>query len=120
MLRCGMLLLLSSLALAAPRDLRPRYGSGWAGFTRGSWVTMKVTSVLPKRVPSVQTQTTKLTEADKKKLSLERVTKNPLTEDRTQKWSAPASAISSCRQSPGSLSPTTSSDGRHGSNARTV
>jgi len=91
MLRCGTLLLLASLALAAPRDLRPRYGSGFAGFAKGTWVTMKITSVKPKRVPSVQTQTTRLIKADKTTLSLERVTKNPLTEDRTQAWTVPAS-----------------------------
>ena len=91
MLRCGMLLLLSSLVIAAPRDLRPRQGAGWNGFRKGSWVTMKLTSAWPNRVPSVQTQTTQLKQAGKTSLKLERTTKSPLLEDRSESWTTPIS-----------------------------
>jgi hypothetical protein len=84
------ILLLASLALAAPRDLRARYGGGWAGLKKGSTVTMKVTVAVPKKVPFVQVQTTTLKKVGKSEFELEQLTKNQLTPDRKQSWTTPA------------------------------
>jgi len=86
----GLLLLLSTTALAAPQDLRLRYGGGWTGFKKGSSVTMKVTSLMPNRMIPPEVHTTTLKAVGKTELSLERVTKNQLTGDKKQPWKTPA------------------------------
>jgi len=85
----GLILLLSTSVLAAPKDLRLRYGSGWTGFKKGSSVTMKVTSIMPNRMLPAVVQVTKLVGVTKEELKLERVTKNQLTGDKKQPWSTP-------------------------------
>jgi hypothetical protein len=87
----GLILLLSTTVLAAPPDLRLRYGSGWTGFKQGSSVTMKVTSFMPNRMLPAEVQVTTLVDVAKDELKLERVTKNQLTGDKKQPWTTPTS-----------------------------
>ncbi|MEM8885330.1 MAG: hypothetical protein AAGD14_14775 [Planctomycetota bacterium] len=82
-------LLLCSLVVAAPADLRPRYGNGWTGFKPGSALRMKVTREAPMRVPFVQIEETLLKKVTKLQLRLERTTKNQLTDDKTVGWWVP-------------------------------
>lgn len=86
----GLILLLSTTALAAPKDLRLRYGAGWTGFKKGSSVTMKVTTLIPNRMIPPEVHTTTLKNVAKTELTLERVTKNQLTGDKKQSWKTPA------------------------------
>ena len=87
----GLLLLISTSVLAAPKDLRLRHGSGWTGFKKGSSVTMKVTSFMPNRMLPAEIQQTTLVEVGKQRLKLERVSKNQLTGDKKQPWTTPTS-----------------------------
>jgi len=86
----GLILIFSTTVLAAPKDLRLRYGSGWAGFRKGSSVTMKVTSFLPNRMLPAEVQKTTLVKVGKDELELERVTKHQLTGEKKQPWTTPA------------------------------
>jgi len=62
------------------QDLRPRYGDGFAGFKAGTYVRMKLTRVIPNRVPTVTITTSTLKEVGKETLTIERVSENPLTD----------------------------------------
>lgn len=69
-MRCAVLLLLAAAAAGAPRDLRPREGSGWEGFREGSSVKTKITFRRAGRVPVVQVTLTTLTKIEKDLLRL--------------------------------------------------
>ena len=84
-----LLSLLATTTIAAPRDLRPRYGSGWTGFAVGSSVRMKMTAAVPKRVPFVQITTTTLKKVEKNRLTLESVTENQLTDPQKRSSTVP-------------------------------
>jgi len=85
----GLILLLTTAAWSAPKDLRLRYGSGWTGFKKGSSVTMKVTTLIPNRMIPSEVQKTTLIEVGKKELKLERATRNQLTGERKTTWKTP-------------------------------
>jgi hypothetical protein len=70
--------LLFLAAVAGAEDLRPRAGSGWAGFRAGSWVRMKLTTIQPGHVPRVIIWKQSLTEVGDKLLTLETVSRNAL------------------------------------------
>jgi hypothetical protein len=82
-----LILLLACPALLAAadddRDLRPRYGDGFAGFGVGSYVRMKLTRVIPERVPIVTVTTSTLKKVTKEALTIERVSENSLTDPTT-------------------------------------
>ena len=78
-MRVRILLLLALLvAPAMARDLRPRAGSGWAGFRVGSWVRIKRTTLLPGRPPKVTISKQSLTKVGKTILTLQMVSQNVL------------------------------------------
>ncbi|MHC4450137.1 MAG: hypothetical protein ACYS0E_08365 [Planctomycetota bacterium] len=80
MRRLIVLLACTAPVLAAPQDLRPRYGDGFAGFKVGSSVRMKLTRVVPNRTPIVTITTSTLKKVAKNALTIERVSQNPLTD----------------------------------------
>lgn len=81
-MRVSTLLFLA--ALAAAGDLRPRAGSGWAGFRAGSWSRIKLTSIMPGRVPTVILLKQSVTKVGEKLLTLETVSSNALGVERKQ------------------------------------
>jgi len=70
--------LLFLAAFAGAEDLRPRPGSGWAGFRAGSWVRIKRTAIVTGGVPRVAIWKTSLGKVGKQQLTLETVSKNAL------------------------------------------
>ncbi|MHC4939590.1 MAG: hypothetical protein ACYTHK_11520 [Planctomycetota bacterium] len=86
-----VLLAVSTLALAAPQDLRPRFGDGFAGFKVGSSVRMKLTRVVPNRAPIVTITTSTLKKVAKSALTIERLSENPLTSPTTTTSTVPPS-----------------------------
>lgn len=74
---CALLFLAANL-LAGAQDLRPREGSGWAGFRVGSWIRMKRSAVQPGKVPTVAIWKQSLTAVGKRTLTVEMVSKNAL------------------------------------------
>lgn len=82
MRRFVLLLACSALFAEEPRtqDFRPRYGDGFAGFGVGSSVRMKLTRVIPERVPIVTVTTSTLKKVEKDALTIERVSENSLTD----------------------------------------
>ena len=75
-MRVWALLFLAAFAGAA--DLRPRPGSGWAGFRAGSWVRIKRTAIVTGGVPRVAIWKMSLTKVGKQQLTLETVSRNAL------------------------------------------
>jgi hypothetical protein len=86
-MRVWVLLFLA--AVAGAEDLRPRAGSGWAGFRAGSWVRIKHTAIFPGRVPRVSIWKQSLTEVGKKLLTLETVTTNVVGVEKKQVQQVP-------------------------------
>jgi hypothetical protein len=79
------------LLLAAPEDLTPRGGAGWAGLSQGTWVRMKQTTVKPGRMLTPTISRITLAKADAKLLSFESTTENALgaaagVAGEVQKW----------------------------------
>jgi len=81
--------LLFLAAFAGAEDLRPRPGSGWAGFRVGTWVRMKRTATLAGRVPKVTIWKQSLTKVDERLLTLETVSKNALGMEHKQSQQLP-------------------------------
>jgi hypothetical protein len=81
--------LLFLAAFAGAEDLRPRPGSGWAGFPAGTWVRIKRTATPAGRVPKVAIWTQSLTKVGKQSLTLETVSKNALGMERKQSQELP-------------------------------
>jgi hypothetical protein len=80
-MRClTILMIFATTVLAAPKDLRPRYGNGWTGFGKGTTARLKMTGTVPGRVPFVQVTTSTLKKVEKTKLTIEQVTENQLTD----------------------------------------
>lgn len=76
-------------ALATARDLRPRAGSGWAGFRVGSWIRMKRTAIIPRRSPMVTIWKQSLTKIGKTTLTLQTVSQNALGLEQEQTQQLP-------------------------------
>ena len=85
----GVLLIL--IALGRAEDLRPRTGSGWNGFQAGTWVRMKRTAIPMGKPPMVTIWKQTLQKADKKKLTLETVSKNALGIEHRDRQELPSS-----------------------------
>lgn len=83
---CALLFL---AALAGAEDLRPRPGSGWAGFRAGTWVRIKRTATLKGRVPKVAIWTHNLRKVGERLLTLETVSKNALGMEQKQSQELP-------------------------------
>lgn len=77
-MRAWALLFLAANLVAGAEDLRPRAGSGWAGFGVGSWIRMKRTAVQSGKVPRVTIWKQRLVTVGKRTLSVEMVSKNAL------------------------------------------
>jgi hypothetical protein len=73
-----MRILVLLLLAAAPEDLTPREGSGWAGFPAGTWIRLKQTRLQPGKmlVPTITRYA--LSKADAKTLTLAIKTENAL------------------------------------------
>jgi hypothetical protein len=71
-------ILLFLAALAGAGDLRPRAGSGWAGFRPGTWVRIKRTTIMPGKVPKVIIWKQSLAKVGERTLTLETISKNVL------------------------------------------
>ena len=69
--------LLAALLVAAPGDLRPRDGSGWSGFGKGTWVKVKKIDHTDGKL-AISIQTTRLLAIGKQELSLELTHKNTM------------------------------------------
>ena len=91
MRRWILLLACSTLLAADGGDLRPRYGDGFAGLGVGSFVRMKLTAVMPNRAPTVIITTSTLKKVEKDALTIERESRNPLTEPSTVTSKVPPS-----------------------------
>jgi len=91
MRRWILLLACSTLLASDAKDLRPRYGDGFAGLGAGSYVRMKLTAVRPNRAPTVVITKSTLKKVGKDALTIERVSKNPLTEPTTDEIRVPPS-----------------------------
>jgi hypothetical protein len=83
---CALLFL---AALAGAEDLRPRSGSGWAGFRVGTWVRIKHTATPAGRVPKVAIWTHNLKKVGERLLTLETVSKNALGMEQKQSQDLP-------------------------------
>ncbi len=86
-----MRLLVLLLLAAAPEDLTPREGSGWAGFPPGTWVRLKQTRLQPGRMLAPTITRISLAKADAKTLTLAITTENALgVSDAVQQAVVPA------------------------------
>jgi hypothetical protein len=81
--------LLFLAAVAGAQDLRPREGSGWAGFKVGSWVRMKRTAIVTGGVPKVIIWKQNLTKVGAKLLTVETVSRNALGMERKDSQQLP-------------------------------
>ncbi|MHC4847082.1 MAG: hypothetical protein ACYTEG_01355 [Planctomycetota bacterium] len=91
MRRLIVLLAVTTLAIAGPPDLRPRFGDGFTGFKAGSSVRMKRTVVMPNRAPMVTIVNSTLKKVSKTVLTIERVAENPLMKPTPTVTKMPAS-----------------------------
>jgi len=86
-----MRLLVLVLLAAAPEDLTPREGSGWAGFAPGAWVRIKQTRLQTGRMLAPTITRISLSKADAKALTLAIKTENALgVSDEVQQAVVPA------------------------------
>jgi len=81
--------LLFLAAVAGGEDLRPRAGSGWAGFRVGSWVRMKRTAILTGRIPMVTIWKQSLAKVGGKLITVETVSKNAFDMEQKQSQELP-------------------------------
>lgn len=73
-----MRLLVLLFLAAAPEDLTPREGGGWAGFPPGTWIRLKQTGIQPGRMLPPTITSISLSKADAKTLTLAIKTENAL------------------------------------------